>query len=150
MLESELLFAEFVYPVCTPDYLQRNPNIKFLDHLPKADLLHVEEDKPTVANWDLWLNQYGLESQPNQRQQMYNDYTLLIQSCLLGQGVLLGWHHMIFDLLASGELVRPVSEVQKTDIGFYVVWPTDSRFSSETQLFYEWITAQAKVQLDPE
>ena len=48
-IDSTLLFTEYVYPVCSPDYFHKHPHIKNLTSLATADLLHVEEKILTLT-----------------------------------------------------------------------------------------------------
>ncbi len=147
---AELLFPEYVYPVCHKDYLTRRPEITNIDQLARSDLLHVEEKVPTIANWSKWLNTFGIELKQPSRKLSYNNYPLLIQSCLNGHGVLLGWHHMIYDLIANKELVRPINEMIHTQNGFYVIRRDNKPLGSNAQLFVDWIFDNAEKQSTPD
>ncbi len=108
-----------------------------------ADLLHVEEKVLTVANWKKWLGEFGILLEDKQARLIYNNYPLLIQSCLDSQGVLLGWHHMIYDLIESGKLIRPITEVLQTKNGFYLITVGDRSLNTNAKLFFDWVKLNA-------
>ena len=148
-LQSKLLFGEYLYPVCSPAYLKKHPQIKDLNELTKKDLLHVEEKILTAANWTKWLKEFNIPINNIDGKLMYNNYPLLIQSCLNGQGILLGWHHMIYDLINNGQLIRPVDDVLQTNNGFYVITSKQKPPSINCSQFIDWIKIQAKDQKPP-
>ena len=145
-LESKLLFAESLYPVCSPHYLDQHPQITDLNELINNQLLHVEEKVLTAANWSRWLAEFDIQLEQTSSKIIYNNYPLLVQSCLNHQGILLGWHHMIYDLISSGELVRPVQEILHTENGFYMITPKDKTITKNVKLFIDWIFNNAKQQ----
>ena len=146
-IDSRLLFSEYVYPVCSPDYLEKHPELDNLETLTKADLLHVEEKILTVANWKKWFREFNVHLDDSHAKLIYNNYPLLIQSCLDGQGVLLGWHHMIYDLINNGKLVKPVSQLINSSNGFYIIHPADKSLNPNAQLFSDWIFENAQQKL---
>lgn len=148
-VESELLFGEYVYPVCSPQYLTDNPRIKDINQLAELDLLHIEERVPTVANWHQWFTAVGVEIGRPKSKLTYNNYPLLVQSSIDGLGVVLGWHHMIYASVQNKELVRPVSQLLKTNVGFHMIRQQGQMLTANTQLLYDWILERAKFQNDP-
>lgn len=106
--EGELvtpLFAEEVMPVCSPEYLRgREPPRRPAD-LVAETLLVLDDDHPDWMGWDEWLRRFGIEMGAPRRPVRVNSYPALLQSALAGQGVALGWRHLVDDFLAAGTLV---------------------------------------------
>ncbi|SBS32161.1 Glycine cleavage system transcriptional activator [Marinomonas aquimarina] len=106
------LFHDIVYPVCSPEYLQKHPEIESLQGLRNADLLNLTPyGRYQVAehvDWEVWLRSLGMEVDLSKQARIFNanDYNMLIQLAISGQGVSLGWHHLVERAIAEGKLVR--------------------------------------------
>src|SRR6185369_6216994 len=108
-----LLFAESIQPVCAPAYAKAHPGTNWLT---EAILLHLDDvaagpQQPQRHalrwfRWSDWLKAAGLGSPPRGPQLRFNNYTLVLQAAIAGQGVALGWSPLVEPLLAAGQLVR--------------------------------------------
>ena len=56
----------------------------------------------------------------------FNNYPLLMQAALEGQGIALRWGELIGGLLADGRLVRPLAYAYRTPRGYYLAVLEDS------------------------
>lgn len=116
------LFGEKAFPVCSPAYLQTYPQLSQPQALSQATLLTLEESEDWVR-WRDWFVENNLEMPTQIRRIQMNNYPLLIQAALNGQGVALGWERLLDDYLESGLLVRPVSLELSTTSQFYLIKP---------------------------
>lgn len=115
---STALFHDVIYPVCSPAYLDRNPQIATLEGVREAALLNLSPyGRSQVAehvDWGVWLAFQGVDvdERPATSPQIFNanDYNLIISMVLTHQGVALGWNHLVAALLEQGLLVRPIKE----------------------------------------
>lgn len=76
--DAVLILAETVFPVCTPDYLERNPELKTGD-LAKARLIHLDAAKPSP--WFDWNDYFECSAIPGRAGQgglRFNTYNLVI------------------------------------------------------------------------
>lgn len=97
-----------VFPVCAP-------SVAAPASLEPADLvghtvLHCRDDpNDGWLSWDDWLAAVG---QPGAAPAgpAFDNYPVVIQSVLMGQGIGLGWGRGLEHLLASGQLVRPMRQ----------------------------------------
>jgi DNA-binding transcriptional LysR family regulator len=69
----------------------------------------------------------------------FDNYPLLIQACLAGQGVAIGWRYLVDDLLAQGLLVRLSERTHTHGHGYYVLRPERKRRLRLTQTFIDWL-----------
>lgn len=107
-----LLFPEQVYPVCAPAYAKAHPGA---DWLTNGTLLHLDDVAAGSRQaqrhglrwfrWGDWLEAAGLEGPVRGPQSRFNNYTLVLQAALAGQGVALGWSPLVEPLIAAGQLV---------------------------------------------
>ena len=112
------LCHDVIYPVCTPQYLARHPEIGTLQGLCNSALLDLSPyGRSGVAehvDWSVWLafhnvdiDERGTDSPPLFHA---NDYSLIINMVLANQGVALGWNQLVASLVEQGRLTRPVRE----------------------------------------
>ncbi|MGB0505367.1 MAG: LysR substrate-binding domain-containing protein [Pikeienuella sp.] len=132
--QSTLLLPEDVYPVCSPAYLARHP-IADTAALASADLLELEAEEWDWLNWAGWLTGVGAPPPAGRRSLYMNNYPLLIEAAKAGQGVALGWRHIVDDALDRGELVCPVEDNLETKLGYFLTWTTDSAAAAA---FRDW------------
>jgi DNA-binding transcriptional LysR family regulator len=71
-----------------------------------------------------------------------NNYPLVIQAALAGQGVALGWRPLVDDLLTSGQLAPAWGEAVRTERGYFLVHAKRRDGSPEVRLFRRWLQAE--------
>lgn len=135
---STQLFGVSFFPVCSPRYLDRRP-IKSPRDLLDAKLLHLEGPIAQDGTWDRWLKEIGVSNSIPRAELSFNNYPLLVQAAVAGQGVILGWGGVVNPLLDSGALVRVLSEELPAIHSFYLVTQKSKEVRRETQIFSEWL-----------
>ncbi len=83
-------------------------------------------------------------AEPKPRGLTFDNYVVLIQAALRGEGIALCGRRLAEDFIAHGDLVRPVEEALKSDRGFYLIRPRDAPMSQSARLFHDWLLAEAK------
>ena len=73
------------------------------------------------------FRELGITSTPTPGQLRFDNYTLLIQAAIAGQGVAIGWRHLVDNLLEQKWLCRPISDTVISRFGYYVVQPQRKR-----------------------
>ncbi len=138
--EAEALFPERVIPVCSPAFRDKQG----LDGTPVAlqtlPLLHLE--RPPLArwlSWDDWFSRHGLPARHGGHDLSFNNYPLVIQAALAGQGIALGWSPLVDDLLDSGQLVAAAGPALRTERGYFLVLPRNARLTGALAVFRRWI-----------
>ncbi|PQP03679.1 LysR family transcriptional regulator [Pseudomonas frederiksbergensis] len=141
--ESHWLFSEEVFPVCSPLLLRDRPLPLPAQSLLEFPLLHLRGEHS--SNWFDWsgvFRELGITSAPAPGQLRFDNYTLLIQAAIGGQGVAIGWRHLVDNLLAQGLLCRPIAETVISRLGYYVVLPQRKRRGALIQTFVDWLMAE--------
>jgi len=136
---SALLFAEEVFPVCAPGYLDRAPAlaapVDLLDHA----LLELDTSHWDWMTWRGWLSRSGVDRPATREPLRINAYPLVIEVAKAGDGIALGWRHLVDTELAAGTLVRPLPHSVRTDLGYHLVWPAMGELASTAADFREWV-----------
>lgn len=148
--KSLRLFSDKVYPVCSPEFLARNPEAKNLESLRTCDLLELSPFRMAQIyehmDWNFWFYLAGLHSavaavelkQPCRA----NDYNVILQMALNHQGVALGWDHLVQPLVEEKRLVRPVEEeVLMKEKSHYLFYDVDIADSPGFLVFRDWLLA---------
>ncbi|HEY0120163.1 MAG TPA: LysR substrate-binding domain-containing protein, partial [Rhizobium sp.] len=120
---AALLAPEVITAVATPSFLERHHVSRSLEQLIHHRLIWLEEPVREACDWPEWFASAGVAFPKQARKLVINDYVLVIQAVLAGEGISLGWQHLIAPQLRSGALVPVTSHILRTDLAFYVVWP---------------------------
>ncbi|RWH79277.1 MAG: LysR family transcriptional regulator [Mesorhizobium sp.] len=137
------LADEEIFPVAGASYVARFGLPETVDDLPSHRLIHLEEPFREAASWDEWFQSAGVDITDAGRGLRINDYALVIQAVMEGQGIALGWGHLTERLLASGLLVRATGHRMTTGKGFHIIWSRNREISDNARKVRDWLAAQA-------
>ena len=150
-LRADRLFAEEVFPVCSPKLLQGAHPLRV-----PADLRHqvlIHEDWRTEGDgwagwpdWSMWLLAAGVAGMDATRGIRFKETALVIQAAIEGQGVALGSSSLVADDLLAGRLVRPFDLSLKTSarFAFYLVSPRAAADRPLIQAFRHWLLREIR------
>ena len=137
--DSALLFAEEVFPVCSPDYDKETAGgLAAVERLAGEVLLDLDDNHWNWMNWRQWLNANGIGETSGPRRLQIGSYPLVVDAARRGLGIALGWRGLVDDDLASGHLVAPLRASVKTRFGYHVLWPRDREPSPAVRAFVHW------------
>jgi putative choline sulfate-utilization transcription factor len=141
--ESRWLFSEEVFPVCSPQLLAgREPPLP-TQVLCDFPLLHLRgEGSASWFDWSGVFRALNIPHAPAPGQLRFDNYTLLIQAAIAGQGVAIGWRHLVDALLDQGLLCRPIAATAVSGYGYYVVLPQRKRRVQIVQQFVDWLASE--------
>ena len=142
------LFPEEVFPVCSPSYLaQFNADSTPEDIFGKA-LLYLDDSQKDWITWAEWFEAVNYPVVKPKNRVNINNYPMLLQAAINGQGVALAWGSLIDDYLQSGTLVRPVETVLRTQANFCMLEPSDrGMIPSSVKHFRNWLLDQLPGQV---
>ncbi|GLS34232.1 DNA-binding transcriptional regulator, LysR family [Mesorhizobium albiziae] len=134
---------EEIYAVAGPAYVARSGMPASPAEMVSHQLIHLEEPFRPAATWNEWFRSAGVNGAVANRGLQINDYVLVIQAVMEGQGIALGWRHLTDRLIASGLLVRLTDHAMTTGDGFHVAWPKNRPLSESAEKVRDWLAAQA-------
>jgi len=140
-LSATRLFTTEVFPVCSRSLLDTIAIRKPAD-LVNAPLLELEASDKSWFNWVDWLQEVGIDAKKPRRLFTFNNWSLLIEAAIDGQGVALGWSPYVNELLELGKLVRPIETVVRPTNASYLITPLQGANPSSAA-FCQWIREQA-------
>lgn len=134
---SERVLDVRSFPVCSPDFLSRNPAASSLAKLPKLPLIHAAT-RPD--DWDRWLASAGSSAAVGRRGQVFESLTLAYNAAVSGAGVAIGIEAFVGADITAGRLVQPVRHVRHSYSGFNMFYNA-SKANKKPRLrsVLEWI-----------
>lgn len=135
------LARERLFALASPDYVRAHPEYLRLETLQNANLLHATEANRSRMGWKDWFRATGIPfaSEPDV---LFSDHHSAIHAALVGQGVTLGWQHLVGGYLNEGRLVRVTNAVVQTRQHVYLVSPQARTLQDHHDLFRKWIVEQ--------
>ncbi len=130
--------AERLVAVASPDHVARRGT-----DVETADLLHTEERYSPRYDWPTWFDAHGLDPAGVPGGQRSNDYSIVVHAALEGQGVALGWLHIVEPLIRSGRLVQLGAHVVETDNPFCIVARPDALRRRAVDDMRRWLLTEA-------
>lgn len=140
--ESELLFREEVFPVCSPRLLSGRTRGK--DH-GLAGLPLLELKAAPGQHWFDWpglFQSFGLGLAPARATPGFDNYTLVVGAALAGRGVAIGWRHLVDDLLEQGLLCPLLQGTATSSYGYHLLLPQRKRRIRVVRHFVDWLHAE--------
>ena len=138
------LAREAVFPVCAPRYLKANGSIATAGELTRHRLIDFHERHRRHVTWDDWFREADIRIGRGINRLDFSDYALVLKAALAGEGVALGWEHLVTDLLAEGHLVAPKVPVMTTGRSYWVVTPKVMPESKGVIRLRDWLLAEVK------
>jgi len=137
--DTMLMADEEIYAVAGPSYFREQAVPRTVGDLAAHRLIHLEEPYRDAADWNDWFVSAGVEPGMGTRGLVINDYVLVIQAVMEGQGIALGWRHLTERLIDAGLLVRVTDHSLRTEKGYYVVWPKARELSLSMERVRDWL-----------
>ena len=127
---AEKVADERLFPVCSPDYQERN-GLKTIEDLGRCVLL-----RHSWQAWAPWLHAAGASVRALDGP-IYPDSNLLLEAACTVEGVALGRGMLVADALADGRLVRPFELSIPDSYGYFLV--TQQPPGPEVEAFRLWL-----------
>jgi LysR family transcriptional regulator, glycine cleavage system transcriptional activator len=137
--QAQRLFREEIYPVCSPGFLGNRP-MPTPTEISRMRLLHLRA--PSALRWfawDDWFSAMKLPSVSRVHDLTFNNYQLLLQAVLQGQGVGLGWTPLIDAMVESKALLRLSPIPLVSERGYFVVEPEASASADHVEAFKRFL-----------
>ena len=146
-LRSWQLCLEETVCVCSPEYLEKHGPIHTPADLLNHRLLHFEEKHRSRIGWREWLEYQGVSSAKLPHDVVFSDNLATMQAAVHGQGISLGWRHLISSHIETGKLIIPLENTYNAGKSIYLVAPASRQIKSGTEKFRDWILEQMHQEL---
>ncbi|WP_292271941.1 LysR substrate-binding domain-containing protein [Mesorhizobium sp.] len=131
--------GENLIPVCSPGYLTQSGAPRDLLDLAGRTLIHLDEPHRPRPAWKDWFAHFGIDFTDLGEGLRLNDYSLVVQAAIGGQGIALGWTHIIDHPLSDGLLVPALAANWETGYAFFIVSNRSVDLAPEAKLVKDWI-----------
>lgn len=141
---AQLVFtaSDAVFPVCSPDYLDKiGPHVS-IDHLLEYRLLHHQVYPQDWIDWDTWLKRVGQRVKVGRKGVLYDSYPLMIEATVAGLGIGLGWSRTVENHLANGTLVRPFDQELSFADGLSIYKPKTGDLAPDVRKLINWLRTE--------
>jgi DNA-binding transcriptional LysR family regulator len=136
---------EEIFAVASPAYLQSNPAPKTIEDLLEHQFIHLEEPFRPRPAWRDWFASFGVEFVDRGEGLRLNDYALVIQAAMAGEGIAIGWRHVTESLIKKRLLVPVLPQSFNTGEEFHLIWSDRTELSESAQQVRDWIIEEAKA-----
>jgi DNA-binding transcriptional LysR family regulator len=121
---GEMIMPERVVPVCSQAFLQAEASTPRT--LSQAPLIHL--DTALNSPWFDWASYFAARTIRRETASVsgdvsFNNYAMVVQAALGGQGMALGWLGLVDSMISSGMLVTAGPELSDTDRGYWILAP---------------------------
>lgn len=142
--DTQQLFAEDVFPVCAPRYLSDRRGPVTPQDLAAMRLLHLRgAGAARWFEWSDWFAGQDANPPPSRPELVFNNYQIVLQAALLGQGVALGWAPLVDEMVASGSLIRLSDRSLVSARGYHLIHPLGRPTSVDALRIKAWLADAA-------
>jgi DNA-binding transcriptional LysR family regulator len=130
---------EVIMPVASPAVLAAAGRLDRVRDLLEARLIHLEEPIRVRPSWRHWFAHHGVvETAPSAGLRL-NDYAMVLQAAVSGEGFAFGWEHIVRNLVDRGLLATRSDWSWTTGNGIYLVWSTSRPLAAQAAQVRDWI-----------
>lgn len=142
---SATIAREELLAVASPAYLAAQGVPRSLEDLEHHQFIHLEEPFRPRPQWRDWFEAFKLEYVDRGEGLRLNDYALVIQAAMAGEGIALGWRHVVDSLIKSRLLVPVVPQSWITGEEFHLIWSDKSTLTESACQVRDWIIEESKA-----
>lgn len=140
------LFPETVQPMCSPDYLRQHGPFETPSSLigTKRLELHGKHWSDNAIGWqpytwENWFRAMGIALPPPEPAFSCNNYPLLLEAAANGEGVVIGWGHLVRPFLETARLCRLMERPLEVGRGYYLKLNPATMDQPHVQAFVDFI-----------
>jgi DNA-binding transcriptional LysR family regulator len=143
--QSSNIAREELLAVASPAYLARQGVPGSIEDLKQHQFVHLEEPFRPRPQWRDWFQSFDHDFVDKGEGLRLNDYALVIQAAMAGEGVAMGWRHVVDSLITSRLLVPVLPQSWITGEEFHLIWSDRTTLSESAQQVRDWIIEEARM-----
>ncbi len=145
---STRLVSEVVTPVASPEFaashgLSANSSVDELADGPR--LLQLDERGRPWMGWADWFDLVGRSWERPNEAIVHQNYGILLQQALAGEGVVLGWKTLLGNLMGRRQLVPVGPTVERPHLGYHLVWPPSLNRHTGLESLRKWLVSMLSL-----
>lgn len=138
-MKCDRLTWDKLFPVCSPDYLARQPFDDSSFEPSEHTLLHVMGYE---EGWGYYLKKANFSEVKMDKGFHMDTLVSALELATLGDGIALGRSSLVASAIESGQLIKPFSTEVATDEAFYLVYPNSHIKHHQVEVFRHWLLSQ--------
>ena len=142
---SASIAREELLAVASPSYLARHGAPYSIEDMTRHQFIHLEEPFRPRPRWRDWFEAFGADFVDKGEGLRLNDYALVIQAAMAGEGIAMGWRHVTDSLIKKRLLVPVLPQSWKTGEEFHLIWSDRTQLSDSAQQVRDWIIEEARI-----
>jgi len=142
--ESVSIAPEEIIPIASAAYLEQQGMPESIEDLSRHQFIHLEEPYRPRPKWKDWFAAFDFDYVDNGEGLRLNDYALVIQAAMAGEGVAIGWKHVVESLIERGLLVQVLPESWVSGEEFHLIWSSKTTLSKQAEQLRDWIINEAR------
>ncbi|MEL6977257.1 MAG: LysR family transcriptional regulator [Pseudomonadota bacterium] len=139
------IIGETVFPVASPLLFQDRAPPSDIAGITQLTLLSLPPRAGSWYDWPAWLRSVGgapgAAASRRLRAMVFDNYVLVVNAALAGQGACLSWDGLLDEFLDSGSLLRLGDAQSTSDQGYFITIAADEPPGSEARAVAEWLAA---------
>jgi len=143
-LYEELLLREYVFPVCSPHFLEEFGTPKTPEELLELPLFR-RNAIDILQRWRDWFKDAGVVVRKMPKGTQFPQTSLAIQAAIDDQGIALARSAHVLDDIKAGRLVQLFPEVKsKSNLSYYFVCELGRQNEPQITAFRDWLKKEAE------
>jgi DNA-binding transcriptional LysR family regulator len=143
--DSTVIAREELFAVASPSYLARHGTPASFEQLLEHQFIHLEEPYRPRPKLRDWFQAFGIDFVDRGEGLRLNDYALVLQAAMAGEGVAMGWRHVVQPLFKSKLLVPVLPQSWVTGEEFHLIWSNHSTLTDSATHVRDWIIEESKA-----
>ncbi|WP_406806863.1 LysR family transcriptional regulator [Burkholderia semiarida] len=136
------VMPEILLPVCNPAYQEKARTDDWRTH---GDTVIVMDDEE--RGWHTRFSAFKNATRHAASVLSFNDYAIVLQAALLGQGIALGWVNVVMHWLTQHALVPAEDELVTTDRMCCLAWALNRPLRPIVAEVRDWLIAEMRADL---
>ncbi|MEL6999014.1 MAG: LysR substrate-binding domain-containing protein [Pseudomonadota bacterium] len=137
--DAALIAPERLIAIASLGWVARNDVPTTMPELAATALTHLEEPFRARPGWMDWFRHFGHAYRDPGTGLRLNDYALVLQATMAGEGIALGFSHVVEGLIAQGLLAQIGDWDMLTGPGYHLVWSNRQALSESAIIVRDWI-----------
>ncbi|MFT5226635.1 MAG: DNA-binding transcriptional LysR family regulator, partial [Polaribacter sp.] len=146
--QSSRIATEKLIPIASNAYITKYGQPSSIDDLSRHLFIHLEEPFRPRPKWKDWFAAFGVDYIDSGEGLRLNDYALVIQAAMSGEGIAMGWKHVVDSLIERGLLVQAYPKSWVTGEEFHLIWSSRIELSPQAKLVRDWILNESAITLE--
>jgi len=144
--QSSSIAREELFAVASPSYLATHGVPGSIEDLKRHQFVHLEEPFRPRPQWRDWFQSFDHDFVDKGEGLRLNDYALVIQAAMAGEGIAMGWRHVVDSMITARLLVPVLPQSWITGEEFHLIWSDKTTLSESAQQVRDWMIEEARIE----